>query len=127
MKTHSLEAKIYSKKLVKLSFDDYQLSLERIFAIIKILKINSPKNVKTIFKFYLKYLNREINKVYARLEYAGDLHNNEFNLIKKTIENELGHSVNIKKSLNISLIAGIRIIFSDNIWEQSIASNLQQL
>ena len=121
-------ASFLPKKLTSLSLDDGQgISVEKVKAILQVLR-NKPAHIlKPLLKKYQFFLLRENRKKEALLEYAGTIAKDEIMSIKKSLEDYYGHEIDISHHENNQLLAGFRVSIGDDIWEASLANNLRHL
>ncbi|MGE9297025.1 MAG: F0F1 ATP synthase subunit delta [Puniceicoccales bacterium] len=120
--------KDFAKKLVTISLDaDGQASDERVKAVLEALAQDPPREHKLLLKLYAKFLEVEINRGRARVEYAGPISDDVIAGIEKKFTAEYNRKVVAEAKENPKLIAGVRVTVGDDVYDSSVASRLATL
>ncbi len=94
---------------------------------ITLLVRNRSSNSKEILGALEKFLIREQKNSELILESAYPIESREKNAIKVFFEKKLGKKMILKELENKNLISGIKVSQADNVWENTVLSNLQIL
>jgi len=122
------QLKDFAKKLVAMSLDeDGQASSERVSAVLEALSQKPPRGYKQLLKFYAKYLEVEIARGTAEVEYAGPLPESEIAAIEKQFTQQYNRKIVATTEENPKLIAGVRVTVGDDVYDASVAARLAQL
>lgn len=122
------QLKDFAKKLVTMSLDaDGQPSSERVSAVLEALAQEPPRGYKQLLKLYSKYLEVEIARGTARVEYAGPLPEGEVAAIEKKFTELYNRKIVAQAKENPKLIAGVRVTVGDDVYDASVATRLAQL
>lgn len=119
--------KNYSKKLLQLSFDKGHISEEKVSAILTTLKSSPPRQFKSILQSYLKKIRIELRKENATIEHAGPLDISIINKIQTDLNKHYNRNITLSTKENSNLLAGIKIIVADDIWDSSVSGQLELL
>lgn len=122
------QIKDFAKKLVVMSLDsDGQASSERVSAVLQTLAQKPPSNYKQVLKYFSKYLEAEIERGTARIEYAGPLPQSEIAAIEQQFTQSYNRKIVASTKENPKLIAGVRVTVGDDVYDASVAARLAQL
>ncbi|WP_309384879.1 F0F1 ATP synthase subunit delta [Cerasicoccus frondis] len=120
--------KDFAKKLVALSLDeDGQATNERVSAVLEALGLEPPSNLKALLKQYAHYLEVEIARGTAKVEFAGPLGANQLAEIEQKFTKEYNRKIVATTQENPKLIAGVRVTVGDDVYDASVATRLAQL
>lgn len=118
----------FAKQLVKLSLDgDGQPDAERVAAVLETLRQDPPRRSKALLKSYAYYLDIEVRRGQARVEYAGPLAEKVLAEVEAHFTKAYGRKVVATAQENPALIAGLRVTVGDDVYDDSIAARLTQL
>ncbi len=121
------QLKEYAKKLTVVSLDEGVVSKEKVGAVLEILRSKNHPKLKRILKLYLIYIRRELGKSEAILEYAGEISDESVKNVEEEFSKRYNRKINIIKKENPELIAGLRVIIGDDIFDNSAISRLNAL
>ena len=117
-----------ARKLVGLSLgEDGRLSEERVQGVLQALRERPPSHLKQVLKLYLHYVKQEIRKSEAIVEYAGSIGPETLESIENMLSARYGRVITSRGRENPDLIAGVRVSIADDVFESSIAGNLEGL
>ncbi len=120
--------KDFARRLVGLSLgEDGRLSEERVQGVLQALRGKPPSQLKQVLKLYLHYVKQEIRKSEAVVEYAGGIGADTLESIENMLSARYGRVITSQSRENSDLIAGIRFTIADDVFESSIAGNLEGL
>ena len=117
----------FAKKLVELSFEGDFVSEERVTAIIEVLRKNPLRNRRQTLKLYLIKLRAAMSFCEARLEYFGDIPRDTLKYLQNELEQHYSRKLILKTQENTDLLAGFRIFVGDDIWDASVAGQIEKL
>lgn len=122
------QLKEFAKKLVAMSLDsESQADADRVSAVLVALGQNPPSDYKQLLKQYAKYLEIEIGRGTALIEYAGPLPAGQVAAIEQKFTQEYNRKVVSTTRENPNLIAGVRVTVGDDVYDASVATRLAQL
>ncbi|RME73505.1 MAG: hypothetical protein D6781_00245 [Verrucomicrobia bacterium] len=116
-----------ARQLFKLSFEDGQLSEERINGVLAWIDKHRPVNATAILRAYKHLVNTEIARNRAIIEFAGDLEPEAFTRIAEAMSRRYNRKVTPAPVACPDLIAGVRVRVGCDIYENSIVSQLAKL
>ena len=117
----------YAKKLVQISLEDGRVSEERVNAILQTFVAKPPRRLKAILHLYLYHIKRELRKSQAIIEYAGGITQESIESIERNLTSRYGRSITATLSENPELVAGLRVSVADDVYDATVAGNLNNL
>ena len=124
---HENRLKKYAKKLVRISMDKGHVSLERVRGVINALNMDPPRQFKRILNYYAFYLEIEMRRTAAQINYAGTLDQESIKKIQMMLSQFYGERIDVVANEDPSLISGIRIHIGDDVWDTSVRGALDEL
>ncbi len=119
--------KDFAKKLVQLSLEDGMVSAEKVTAVLATLAENPPRRFKPILKQYLRLAKQEIRKSEAVVEHSGELGEETLRDLKDRLSTRYNRTINVTARENPDLIAGVRVSIADDVYDISLAGQLDNL
>lgn len=116
-----------ARLFLKLSVENGQVSEARVRDVLTWFEQKTPANAAAILREYQRLIEREINRSLARIEHAGPLPEGTSAAIAASLAKLYGRPVNATARENPALLAGVRISIGDDVFERSIASQLETL
>jgi F-type H+-transporting ATPase subunit delta len=113
--------------LLKLSLENGQLSEAKVRDVLAWFEAKPPVHAAATLREYHRLVVREYNRSRARIEFAGALSSGAVASILSELSRIYGRPVSAATSENPGLIAGVRISIGDDVYERSIASELDTL
>ncbi len=116
--------------LVKESFGpDGAADMERVRAVCEYIQTRAPKTETLyILRKYKALMESVLSRRNCRVEYAGNLDKAELESLKKFLAQRAGVNVSeVQAGENPELLAGIRLICGDDVWENSARADLDSL
>ncbi|MDR2735590.1 MAG: F0F1 ATP synthase subunit delta [Puniceicoccales bacterium] len=114
------------KNLVALSFDgNHRLSFARARAVITVLSEFIDR--KTVLARYFKLLEKAFKDNTLIIEYAGTCDEKEIDKIKCAVDAIKGRKVDLIARENQQLIAGVKILLGDEVYDNSVRMRLNSL
>lgn len=121
------QAQPLARLLFKLSFEGGQLSAERVSGVLAYLDENPPRHALAVLKAYQHLIQTEVAKGRAVVEHAGQLPEAALSAIAATLSKKYFRQVEAIAQPNPALLAGMRVRIGDDIFESSIAAQLEAL
>ena len=116
-----------ARTLFTLSLDAGQLSEAKVRDVLAWFEQKSPAHGGAILREYQRLVVRETNRSRARIEYSGSLSSGAVPSIIAELSKIYHRPVSAVTSENPALIAGVRISIGDDVYERSIAGQLEAL
>ncbi len=121
------KSKQLSRQILKASQDNGQVNEFKLRKFANLLTKEKSSQSKQILALLLKFLEREEAKNQVVLESAFPVSGTEKKKILNYFEKKLSKKLVIKEEMNKKLISGVKITLADDIWENTVLSNLQKL
>lgn len=83
--------------------------------------------VEAVADAFCRAADARANVVRARVEAAVELSEGELVTIRRRVSQESGKTVHLEEHTNPSLLGGFRVVFADQIWDQSLSWQLTRL
>ena len=122
----------YSKKDAKIAKQIFEASLKedtldevKIKSMVHKIKSLKLRNTKSIFLALVKELISFYKKQTLIVESTQNLPSDQLAEIKKYFEGKSGKTLNLEFKQDSSLIAGVRLILDDNVWDYSVNNILE--
>ena len=113
-----------ARRLLKLSLVDGQLSESKVQEVLAWFDQHRPSRTTAILREYHRLVVHEIGRSRAVVEYAGPLPAAGIAAIVAGLAKNYGRPVASSTRENPALIAGVRVSIGDEVYERSIASQL---
>ena len=123
----SEKTKRFARKLLELSMEGDCVSAERVDAVLESLRTRNPRHTKPVLKKYLFYITREINRSVAKIELAGEPTPESLKAVTDLLGRQYDRKIEIICEENLDLIAGMKIRIADDVWDEDIATHLENL
>ncbi len=125
--TQDKQIKGFAKQLLKMSFENGELSVERVDGVLKTLEKNNQRHQIPVLKAYLKLVEREVAKSTAVISHAGRLSPELATSISKQLSTKYGRNVRPVTREDRSLIGGLCVVVDCDVYDASITSSLASL
>ena len=116
-----------SRVLLNASIENGAVSSERVAGVLEWIEKTQPSQALAILREYHRLVAIEVNKTNARIEHAGVLGGGAVASIAASLSKHYNRPITASSSENPSLIAGIRVSIGDDVYECSIAGQLESL
>jgi len=113
--------------LLNASLENGSVSAERVSGALAWVEKTQPSQAIAILREYQRLVQVEINKSHARIEHAGAIGADAVASIAASLSKRYNRTVTATASENPSLIAGVRVEIGDDVYETSIAGQLESL
>ena len=117
----------FAAQLVFLSLENGVLSERRVHAILTLLREKKRSSHKKILTHYFHLIKRKLHAERAHIEHAGKISSQTLSQLKNFFEHYYHRSLQFKTNENPALLAGLRVIVKDDIWDASARGKLQTL
>lgn len=117
-----------SKQLAELSLgSDGAVDAERVAGVLAYLEKHPPAEPVAVLKAYHRRIERELQKTNAVVEHAGDISPEILAAIGGALTQKYKRSIATTGSRNDALIAGLRVRIADDVYESTVAGQLDDL
>ncbi len=116
-----------AKLLLSLSLDNGQLSEPKVQGVLAWFEQKRPAHAASLLREYHRLVQREVNRSRARVEFAGELAGGAIPSIVAELSKIYQRPISAAAVENPTLIAGVRVSIGDDVFERSIASQLEAL
>jgi len=116
-----------ARVLLAASLENGTVSPERISGVLAWFEKAQPAGGLAILREYHRLVLAEINKTHARIEHAGALGSGALESIASSLSRRYSRAITATATENPALIAGIRVSIGDDVFESSIAEQLESL
>ncbi len=123
----SKQSQLFARQLVRLSFADGQISIERVSGVLAYLEKHPPRQPLAVLRIYYRLVSIEIAKSRALIEHAGPITDGILRTIEDALTQKYQRPIAAAARPNPDLIAGLRIRVGDDVYESSIAGQLATL
>ncbi len=116
-----------AKLLLSLSLEDDQLSEARVRDVLVWFEQKPPAHAAAVLREYRRLVLREITRTRARIEYSGALAGGAIPSIVAELSKLYHRPISATAVENPALIAGVRVSIGDDVFERSVAAQLDTL
>jgi len=116
-----------ARTLLKLSVENGQLSEAKVRDVLAWFEQKPPGQAAATLREYHRLVVRELGRSRARIEFSGTLPAGAVAAIVAGLSQKLGRPITAETRENPGLIAGVRVSIGDNVFERSVASQLESL
>lgn len=127
MAVQNKSAQLLARQLFKMSLVDNVVSAENVEGVLAYVEKHSPANALLVLQIYRTLIARELAKSHAVVEHAGPMNDGILRSIEGALTQKYKRQVTASAVHNAELIAGLRMRIGDDVYESSIASQLEQL
>jgi len=127
MATQAKTAKLLARQLFTLSLANGAVSAERVGGVLAYLDKHRPANPVVVLKAYQRLIAAELAKSEAVVEHAGAINDGMLASIAASMSKKYGRAVTATARPNPALLAGLRVHIGDDIYESSVAGQLDAL
>ena len=117
----------FARKLLALSVEDGRVSPERVEAILEHLRNEPMHRAKPILKHFMRYINREMKKTNAVVEYSGSIDKGVLKKLTTQLSDYYNINVEIETEENPALLAGLKVHIGDDVWDDTVSGHLATL
>lgn len=117
----------FARQLFRLSLENDRLSGERVGGVLAWLDKNRPANATAVLRAYKRLVAAEVARSRAVIEFAGDVSPDTFEQIAAAMSRRYGRDIEPVPVARPELLAGVRVRVGDDIFENSIVTQLASL
>lgn len=127
MPAQNKSAQLLARQLFNMSVVDDVVSAEHVEGVLAYLKKHTPANPLQVLQAYKTLIARELAKSHAVVEHAGPVADGVLRSIEGAFTQKYKRQVTASARHNAGLIAGLRMRIGDDVYESSVAGQLEQL
>jgi F-type H+-transporting ATPase subunit delta len=116
-----------ARQLFTLSLVDDVVSPEHVEGVLAYLEKNPPAEPLAVLQAYRQLVARQLAKSHAVVEHAGPVSEGVLRSIEGALTQKYKRQITATAQHNAELIAGLRMRIGDDVYESSVAGQLQQL
>ncbi len=116
-----------AKSLLTLSLENGQISEPKVRDVLVWFEQKPPAHAAAVLREYHRLVIREVNRTRARIEFAGALAGGAIPSIIAELSKLYHRPISATAVENPSLIAGVRVSIGDDVYERSLAAQLEAL
>lgn len=116
-----------ARVLFSVSLENGAVSAERVAGVLAWFEKTNPSRGLSLLREYHRLVRIEINRTSARVEHSGSLPDEALAAIAASLSKRYNRSITAAATENPALIAGVRVSIGDDVFESSIAGQLESL
>ena len=116
-----------ARQLFRLSVIDGEVSAERVAGVLAYVEKNRPAHPVAVLRAYQRLISAEVARSRAVVDHAGPLAAGVLEAISAAMTRRYGRRITSSARRNDALIAGVRVRVGDDVYESSVAGQLEQL
>ena len=116
-----------ARQLFKLSFENGQITAERVAGVLGYVEKIQPPQMVAVLKAYQRLVATELGRGQAVVEHAGAVSPSVLQAIAAQLTQKYARPVTTTAKANPALLAGLRVRIGDDIYENSVSSQLGAL
>ncbi len=117
----------FARQLFALSLDEGRLSAERVSGVLEYVEKHRPPQALALLKAYRRLVTAEVARGQAVVEHAGPVSDAVLQAIARAMAAKYGRPIAPVAQRNDLLLAGLRVRVGDDVYEQSVAGQLDAL
>lgn len=127
MAAQNKAAQQLARQLFNLSLVNGTVSAAQVEGVLAYLEKHPPANPLAVLRAYQRLIARELAKTEVVVEHAGPITDGILRSLEGALAQKYKRQVTAKSVHNAELIAGLRLRIGDDIYEASVAGQLEQL
>jgi F-type H+-transporting ATPase subunit delta len=116
-----------ARVLFNVSLENGAIAPERVAGVLAWVEKAKPSGELAVLREYHRLVKAEINRTRARIEHSGALPAGAESSIAAALSKRYNRAITATTTENSALIAGIRVSIGDDVFESSIAGQLESL
>lgn len=116
-----------ARRLFSMSLVDGVVSPEQVEGVLAYLEKHPPARPLAVLQTYRQLIARELAKSHAIVEHAGPITDGILRGVEGALTQKYRRHITATARHNAELIAGLRLRIGDDVYESSIAGQLEQL
>lgn len=125
--TGQKQVKQLARQLFQMSLVEGRLSDERVSGVLQYIEKSQPAHTLAVLHAYQRLVAAEISRNQAVVEHAGSVSPQTLQTIAVNLGQRYGRPVTAIARPNPELLAGFRVRIGDDVYESSVAGQLEQL
>lgn len=127
MAAHTKKAQQFARQLFKLSIVNGVVSPEHVAGVLQYVERHKVAHSLMVLKAYARLIGNELAKSHAVVEHAGAISDATLSTIAAAMTRKYSRPVTATAKPNPALLAGVRVQVGDDVYESSVASQLDAL
>jgi F-type H+-transporting ATPase subunit delta len=127
MAAHRKQTQQLARQFLQLSLVDGAVSPERVAGVLEYIEKHRPPHALHVLRAYHRLVSTEIAKSRAVVEHAGAISPDILGSIEAAMSQRYSRKITASAQPSSGLIAGLRVRVGDDVYESSIAGQLQAL
>jgi F-type H+-transporting ATPase subunit delta len=127
MAGHAKVAQQLARQLFKLSLADGAVSAERVAGVLAYVEKHRPANPLMVLRAYHRLIATEVAKGLAVVSHAGAVDAAMLAAIAGAMTKKYGRAITATSRPSPELLAGLRVRVGDDVYESSVAGQLEAL
>jgi F-type H+-transporting ATPase subunit delta len=127
MASHAKIAQKFARQLFAMSIVDGVVSGDRVAGVLEYVEKHGVANPVMVLKAYQRLIATEVAKGQALVEHAGAVNDAMLTAIAAAMTKKYSRAVAATAKPNADLIAGLRVHVGDDVYESSVAGQLEAL
>ena len=127
MSAHTRKAQQFARQLFKMSIVDGAVSADRVSGVLQYIEKHRPANPVIVLKAYARLIAAELAKGEAVVEHAGAINAATLAAVAAAMTKKYSRPVTATAQPNAALLAGLRVRVGDDVYESSVAAQLNAL
>jgi len=116
-----------ARQLLRLSMVDGEVSAEHVAGVLAYVEKNRPAQPVAVLRAYQRLVAADVARGRAVVDHAGPLGAGVLDSISAAMTRRYGRRITGSARRNDALIAGVRVRVGDDVYESSVAGQLEQL
>lgn len=116
-----------ARQLFRMSLVDGEVSAERVGGVLEYVEKHRPANTHAVLNEYHRLVAAEIARGQAVIEHAGPVNPSAVAAIVSKLTTRYQRRITPITQRNDALLAGVRVRIGDDVYESSVAGQLQTL
>ena len=116
-----------ARQFFQLSIVNGELSGERVAGVLEYIEKHRPAHTVAVLKAYQRLVTAEVARGRAIVEHAGPINDAVLAHIATAMTKKYNRKVTSSAKRNDALLAGLRVRVGDDVYESSVAGQLNQL
>ena len=121
------QAQQLARQLLKLSLVNGEVSSERVAGVLQYIETHRPAHPAQVLAAYRRLIAVEVAKSEAVVEHAGPINPATLSTIAAQLSTKYGRKITATAKRNDTLLAGVRVRVGDDVYESSVAGQLETL
>jgi F-type H+-transporting ATPase subunit delta len=121
------QAQQLARQLFRMSIVNGELSAERVTGVLEYVEKHRPARPRAVLTAYHRLVAAEVARGQALVEHAGPVNPATLTSIATSLSSRYGRKITPVAKRNDTLLAGLRVRVGDDLYESSVAGQLDAL